>query len=183
MMIYVALLRGINVGGNAKIEMSKLKLLFEELEFENVKTYINSGNIVFCSSKIKESNLVKIIEAAIKSTFGFTVSVIVRDIKNIQALNKSIPSGWLNNSEVRTDVIFLWDDIDTPDILNQIKYKPELENVVYFHGAIIWNIARKNVTKGSETKLITTPFYKKMTIRNINTVRKLLVLMEEIVEK
>lgn len=182
-MIYVALLRGINVGGNAKVEMSKLKLLFEELGFTNVKTYINSGNVVFSDNKNQESKLVEIIEAAIEKTFSFNVSVIVRDIKSIKALNKSIPNDWLNNSEVRTDVIFLWDDIDTPDILNQIKYKPELENVVYFHGAIIWNIARKNVTKGSETKLITTPFYKKMTIRNINTVRKLLVLMDEIEEK
>lgn len=181
-MIYVALLRGINVGGNAKVEMSKLKLLFEKLGFKNVKTYINSGNVVFSDNKEQESELVAIIEAAIEKTFGFNVSVIVRDIKNIQALNKSIPGDWLNNSVDRTDVIFLWDDVDSPDILKQIKFKPEIENVEYNHGAIIWNIARDNVTKGSEAKLIYTPFYKKMTIRNINTVRKLLVLMEEITE-
>lgn len=65
-MIYVALLRGINVGGNNKVEMKKLKATFERLGFTNVVTYINSGNIIFEESTKAQNTIVAEIERAIK---------------------------------------------------------------------------------------------------------------------
>lgn len=181
-MIYVALLRGINVGGNSKVEMPRLKAVFEKLGYKNVKTHINSGNVIFSTGEQSTTKLAEHIEGSIEKEFTLPVSVMVRDLPNITALNKSILSTWVNDTEQKTDVIFLWSDIDSPDILNQISIKPDIETVKYVHGALVWNIARKNTTPGSAIKLVQSKIYKKMTVRNINTVRKLLALMQEVIE-
>lgn len=176
-MKYVALLRGINVGGNSKIEMLRLKTVFESLGHTEVITYINSGNVIFVSDE-QASKLVTKIEQAITQEFNLNVPVIIRDKANIMALVQSIPDSW-NNKEQKTDVMFLWDEIDGPDITSQIVAKPEIgETIRYESGALLWNIDRKNVTKSAVLRLAGTPLYKQMTVRNVNTVRKLAQLME-----
>lgn len=176
-MIYVALLRGINVGGNNKVEMAQLKVVFEALGGIDVRTYINSGNVIF-----KDERTVKVleplIEAAIEARFGFKVRIVLRDSQNIAMLCKEIPASWTNDTEQRTDVLFLWDEVDSADAMKQMVIKPEIENVRYLPGAIIWNIGRQNVARGSGVKIIGTDLYKHMTGRNINTVRKLNQLMQ-----
>lgn len=176
-MVYVALLRGINVGGNAKIEMSKLRQMFERLGFDNVKTYINSGNVIFENNKHPCSDLVEIIESSITRTFGMKVPVVIKNTNNIQSIIETIPSQWVNDSVMKTDVLFLRPEIDSPDILSKITTNPKLENVIYDHGVLVWNIARDNVSKGNGIKLIGTDIYKGITVRNVNTVRKIAALM------
>jgi uncharacterized protein (DUF1697 family) len=78
MQVYIAMLRGINVGGHKRIKMEQLRASFEELGFEQVKTYIQSGNVVFKTRKTSTSVLSKSIEKQILSDFGFAVSVISR---------------------------------------------------------------------------------------------------------
>lgn len=166
---YVALLRGINVGGNNKVEMSKLKKVFESLGFENVSTYINSGNVIFETDK---KNLEPLIEKVLKKTFGFSLRIVIRDAKNIEKLCKNIPKDWLNNTEQRTDVLFLWDKFNTKKSIDLIN-ATEVDTLKYIDGAIIWNVKRKDVGKSGMKKFIGTLIYKNMTARNINTVRKL----------
>jgi uncharacterized protein (DUF1697 family) len=178
-MVYVALLRGINVGGKAKVEMPKLKLAFESLGCENVSTYINSGNVIF-SDKRPAKELVPLTETAIAKDFGLEVRVVLRNLENIQKLCREIPARWTNDSQQKTDVLFLWDEIDSADILDKVVINPEIENARYIAGALVWNIGRENVTKGGGVKLIKTDFYRHMTARNINTVRKLYDLMRMI---
>ena len=91
-----------------------------------------------------------------------------------------IPSDWTNDTDQKTDVMFLWEEIDNSKILNNIIINPKLENVVYLPGALVWNIGRRDVLKGSGIKLIKSEVYKKMTVRNINTVRKLQGLMKKV---
>jgi uncharacterized protein (DUF1697 family) len=176
-MIYVALLRGINVGGKTKVEMAKLKATFEVLGCTDVLTYINSGNVIFRDDR-SANELVPLIEKSILADFDLPVPVVLRDSANIQKLCQEIPQEWTNDSEQRTDVIFLWNNIDDKDILKKIIIKPAIENVRYIDGALVWNIGRQNVTKGGGIKLIKTDLYKHLTIRNINTVRKLKEIME-----
>jgi uncharacterized protein (DUF1697 family) len=174
---YVALLRGINVGGKARVEMPRLKAMFEALGCEGVATYINSGNVIFRDGR-PAAKLVSLIEAAIRKEFGLTVPVVLRDLAAIEKLCREIPAGWTNDSEQKTDVLFLWDEIDGPDIMKKITVKPEIENARYVAGALVWNIGRRDVTRGSGVKLIQTDLYRHMTARNINTVRKLYALMQ-----
>jgi uncharacterized protein (DUF1697 family) len=176
---YVALLRGINVGGKTKVDMATLKAAFEEMGCSSVRTYINSGNVVFRDRR-GEAKLAATAEGAIADRFGLDVPVLVRDLANIRSLCAEIPDGWTNDKEQKTDVFFLWKEIDTPDLLEAVAFKPEIENVLHVHGALVWNIARANATRGSSIKLVRSDLYGKMTIRNVNTVRKLLALMEEL---
>lgn len=175
-MKYVALLRGINVGGNSKIEMARLRTLFADLGYTNVSTYINSGNVIFDTDD-NQQQITNDIEQGIKEAFGLSVPVLVRTKESVDTLCQEIPSEWENDSNQRTDVLFLWHEIDNLSILESIKHKPDIERVLYLPGALVWNIDRKNVTRGSMLKIIGTDVYKKMTVRNINTVRKLQQLM------
>ncbi len=177
-MIYVALLRGINVGGNNKVEMKRLKKVFESLKFFNVKTYINSGNVIFTTSE-KHANLSLKIENAIDIEFKFHVHVILKSLPEIKNIESVIPKTWTNIGNSKTDVLFLWDEINKKEILNDLKIKPEIDHVKYVNGAIIWNVERKNITRSELLKIVGTEFYKKVTIRNVNTLRKLFALMND----
>lgn len=176
-MKYLALLRGINVGANRQVEMLKLKDCLEGIGLCDVKTYINSGNVVFSTDKT-EGELSRLIEQAIERKFGFFVPTIVRTQNQIEYVVHKVPIEWTNDDQQKTDVLFLWPEVDQPSIIDLIEFKPEIEKVVYIPGAIVWNIARKDVSHGSSAKLINSNLYKQMTIRNINTVRKLYLLMD-----
>lgn len=179
-MIYVALLRGINVGGNSKVDMKQLKVVFEELGLTSVKTYINSGNVIFKDASHSPEELVKKIESAIEKKFGFNVKVLIRDLKTITTVTESIPSSWKNDSEMKCDVMFLWETVDSKNVLKELIIKKELDEVKYVAGSIIWKVDRKNVTRSGLLRIVGTALYKQMTIRNCNTVRKLFTLMKEL---
>lgn len=174
---YVALLRGINVGGNSKVEMSRLKKLFEELGHTEVSSYINSGNLIFASSRGKKE-LLQEIEAALHKTFEFEIRVILRTYEEIRQLAEGIPKDWKNDSEQKTDVLFLWDDFDRKETLKLLEANPEVDELKYFPGAIVWHLDRAHYNKSGMGKLIGTKVYKNMTARNVNTVRKLAELMK-----
>lgn len=179
-MIYVALLRGINVGGNAKVDMKTLRDTFESLGFNDVSTYINSGNIIFETALDNERTICHEIEAAVEATFGFQVPVIVRSKENISHLCSHAPADWMNNKDQKTDVMFLWDEADKSDILDRIGYNPKIEIMKHTDRAVLWHIDRKYVTRSRVLRMIGTPLYKQITIRNINTLRKLNELMDKV---
>jgi uncharacterized protein (DUF1697 family) len=90
-MRYVALLRGINVGGKNMIKMETLRETFAALGFENVKTYINSGNIGFDTSKTPDPKLAAKINEAIKKDLGFDISVMVRSASDLAHIVEANP--------------------------------------------------------------------------------------------
>lgn len=172
-MIYIALFRGINVGGNNKVDMKKLKSLLERTGFENVVTYINSGNVIFKKSGGgSEAELARIIEQAVKDEFQLDLKIVVINSNHLDAICREIPADWVKNDEMRTDVLFLWEKYDYPGVLDIIKYK-EVDNVKYVPGALVWNVREKDYTKSNMVKLVGTDLYRHITIRNVNTVRKL----------
>lgn len=158
------------------MEMPRLKKLFESLGVTDVVTYINSGNVVFKDQR-SPSGLKDLLEKALSKEFGFNLRVVLRTDENISQIVKQVPADWTNDKQQRTDVLFLWDEINNKDILKQIDINPKIENVLYIDGALVWNIGRENVMKGGGLKLIKSEVYKHITIRNINTVRKLNQLM------
>ncbi len=178
-MIYVALLRGINVGGNNQVEMKKLKTTFELLGFANVVTYINSGNIIFEELSREQSVIVSEIEKAIKQDFQLEIKVLIRNSENIEAICHELPNTWLKNEMMRTDVMFLWEKFDRPEVKELLQINP-VDNVKYVSGAVLWNVEDKNYSKSGMIKLMGTELYKNMTIRNVNTVRKLHQIMTTI---
>ena len=176
-MTYVALLRGINVGGNRKVEMKQLKAVFEQAGMSAVRTYINSGNVIF-QSALPAGELLPVLESAIAAAFGFPVRVILRDAGNIARLAAALPPGWNDGPDAKCDVMFLGEEIDRPEILAQLDIRPGIDDVRYESGAILWYVARSKVTRSGMLKLVGTKLYANMTIRNCNTLRKLDALMQ-----
>jgi uncharacterized protein (DUF1697 family) len=176
-MTYVALLRGINVGGNRKVGMAKLATVFERLGFTQVKTFIASGNVIFCSSMKERLKLIITIEAALEWEFGFSIPVLLRDLNEIAELVKDVPAAWVNDATMKCDVLFLQPEIDSPKILEQISRNPNIEDVIYLPGAVVWRIDRANVKPGRVLKIIGANVHKQLTVRNPNTIRKIYKLM------
>jgi uncharacterized protein (DUF1697 family) len=177
-MVYVALLRGINVGGKGMVPMARLKAIFEALGLKDVQTYINSGNVIFKSPQSNSSALTKRIEAAIKKDVGLTVRVLLRDLPQMKYLVAGIPRSWVNDGQMKCDVMFLWDEVDRPAVLRDLPVNREIEDVKYVKGAVLWRIDRKLASKSRMTRIVGSDLHKNMTIRNPNTVRKLYELMQ-----
>lgn len=177
-MIYVALLRGINVGDKNKVDMAQLRAVFEDAGMTSVTTYINSGNVVFSSRARSQTRLAERFEKAIADSFGFPVKVLVRDLASMRTVVDAIPPEWVDGPAMKCDVVFLWAEADRSDVLDDLTIKPGLDDVRRVPGAIIWKVDRANVTRSGLMKVVGTPLYKQMTIRNCNTTRKVLELME-----
>lgn len=177
MLVYVALLRGINVGGNNKIDMKELKKTFERVSMDNVKTYINTGNIIFTHATLTKDELIPILEDAIHADFALQIRVIVRSLDELKQVVEALPDSWVNDQTMKSDVLFLWDEVNDESILDQMPLKPEIDRVLYASGAVIWSVDRENVTKSGMSKIIGTKLYKLVTIRNVNTTRKIYELM------
>jgi uncharacterized protein (DUF1697 family) len=88
---YIALLRGINLGGHKIVKMDQLRKMFEELGFGGVKTYIQSGNVVFNAAARDSASLAKKIEEKIVSQFGFSAAVLVKTAAEIGQIIKNNP--------------------------------------------------------------------------------------------
>lgn len=177
-MVYIALLRGINVGGKNKIDMKVLKQTFEKAGMKDVVTYINTGNIIFSSKGKSQTELSRILEDAIHDDFGLQIKVVVRSIDDVRAIINAIPDTWKNDKDMKSDVMFLWDEIDDESILTKLVIKPKVDTVKYVPGAILWSVDKKNVTQSGMLKIIGSKLYKQVTIRNVNTARKIYELMQ-----
>ena len=170
---YVALLRGINVGGNKKVEMATLRKAFEDLGYTNVSTYINSGNVIFESGSKDFAHL----EKALEAVFGFELALIVRDAKTIRKIAAAIPEEWHNNAAMKTDILFLWKGFDSARTIDLLGLNPKVDTVRYISGALVWHLQRTHYAKSGMHKFIGPTVYKNMTARNVNTVRKLAALL------
>lgn len=175
---YVALLRGINVGGNKKVPMAQLRELLQGLGYTDVATLLQSGNAVFTSQEKNPARLVKQLEAAIAEEFGFEVSVIVRTRDELAAAIKANPLPGAEDSPSRFLVTFLSDVPDQKRLqeLDPAAYLPDEFRVI---GREIYarfpNGIRdsKLATVLGGPRLGVTP-----TARNWSTVTKLLELAD-----
>ncbi len=106
-MKYIAFLRGINVGGKNKVKMETLREVFAALEFQNVVTYINSGNVIFEAAKTDDRSLAAKIETAIENEFALKITVIVRTMAEIQKIVENNPFAGQFEDDKDLHVLFL----------------------------------------------------------------------------
>lgn len=177
-MRYLALLRGINVGGKNKVEMGRLRETFERVGTEDVRTYINTGNIIFSDDRPHE-DLTDLLADAIEEDFGLRLDVLIRDIESIRETAVAIPHTWVTDKTMRTRVMFLWDSFDTPEVLDDLPVRDGVDEVMYVPGAVIWRHDAENANRSGQGRLVGTDLYRAMTVRNSNTVHKLAAMMEE----
>mgnify|MGYP000944190069 CR=1 FL=1 len=96
-MKYIALLRGVNVGGNNKVPMSELKRCFEKAGFRNVSTYINSGNVLFESEESDILKLISICREFLEIEFGFPIGLSVISGGALKDALEHAPDWWGND--------------------------------------------------------------------------------------
>ncbi len=180
--IFVALLRGINVGGKNMIRMSSLKDSFERMGFNDVTTYINSGNIIFKAQEGDARKLERDIEAMLSGEYKLERKVVVRSYSEMADLVKSLPKTWDGDRRWKYNVIFLRHSIDSENTLDGLKSKSDVEQVVYRPGALLWSARISDLSRTSMFKLPSQKLFQEMTVRNTNTTKKLYELMKKMTE-
>lgn len=178
-MTFVALLRGINVGGNNMIKMSALKTSFERLGYKDVATYINSGNVLFRTKDADPRKVEQKIERMLAAEYRLPCKVVIRSAGEMASLVRKLPKDWTGDKAWRYNVIFLRHTIDSKAIVADFKPKPEIEKVTYLPGTLLWCARFEDLTRTAMVKLASHKLFQDMTVRNLNTTRKLHQLMQK----
>jgi len=180
--VYVALLRGVNVGGNNMISMRELKESFEKAGFTHVSTYINSGNIIFTSKEADARKLETKIEKMLLKEYQLDGKVVLRSLPEMAKLIESLPRSWTGDSRYRYNVMFLRHTIDSEKVIDDMPIKPESEELHYRPGTLLWSTQITEFNQTSMAKLSSRKIFKDMTVRNLNTTKKLYELMKKVEE-
>lgn len=179
-MRYLALLRGINVGGHTLIRMPALKECFESLGFSGVHTYIQSGNVIFSSDEPDKLKLAETLEAAITKTFSHVVRVVIFSHGEWKLIVKNAPRQWGIDELYSHNLIVLLPPVTAAEALEASgDIKPAIEFAVAGAGVIYQGMSIQDRGKTNYARIVGKPIYKQMTIRNYNTATKLLKLMDE----
>ncbi len=181
---YIILLRGINVGGKNKVPMKDLKIALEKEGFSNVLTYIASGNIILDSrkapKKIKEE-----IENLLPKVFKLDSELIKVLVFTPQQLQKTIQQKPKNFGELpekyHSDVAFLI-DVSSKEAMKAFQIKEGIDTLWQGDGVIYFQRLSSQRTKSKLNKIMSSPYYKSMTIRNWNTTTKLFELLNDRME-
>jgi uncharacterized protein (DUF1697 family) len=176
---YVALLRGINVGGNNMIAMSALKACFEDADFDDVATYIQSGNVLFTPKQaITAAALTKQLESLLTATFNYRATVVVRDTKQMADVVKKAPKGFGADSDrYRYDVAFLKEPLTAAEAIKSWPLREGVDAIWPGPGVVYASRLAAKAAQSRMGRLISLPIYKSITIRNWNTSTKLAVLL------
>lgn len=176
---YIAFLRGINVSGKNKIQMAELKKGFEKLGFKEVKTYLNSGNVIFSSDGNEVESFTNQIETMIKNQFALDIPVLVIAKEELEDILRNAPDWWDDeNKEIYDNLIFIIPPATFAEVFNEIgEPKEELEKIKDYKKTIFWSFSRKDYQKTNWwSKTASANIRNKLTIRTANTVRKLVAM-------
>jgi uncharacterized protein (DUF1697 family) len=181
MTAYLVLVRGINVGGKNKVPMAELRSLLEGLGFENVSTYIASGN-VFLDSKLDAAKVASKIEAALPKTFALDAELIKVAVVSKAALEAVVagrPKGFGDEpTKYHSDAVFLM-GIDADEAMTAFSPRDGVDKVWSGDGVIYSQRVSAERTKSRLNRIMSSPLYKSMTIRSWQTTLALLDLMQK----
>ena len=172
---YVALLRGINVGGNNLIKMLDLRSSFAGMGFSEVQTYIQSGNVIFSSKQKNKAKLTSLIEKALSDAFSYESRVVVISGSEMERVVTQAPKGFGTDPEqYRYDVLFVREPFTTAEALKDIKPTPGVDTTHAGDHALYFRRLISQAAQSNLNKLPVRPAYKNITVRNWNTTMKLL---------
>ena len=181
MAVYVALLRGINVGGNNLIRMPALKACFETQGYGDVSTYIQSGNVLFTSRRSNLPVLAREIETALTKAFAYESRVVVRSADQMKAIVERAPDGFGDRpAEYRYDVLYLKEPLTAREAMKLVTTRPGVDIAVAGDGVLYFSRLISRASESQLSRTVARPEYKNMTMRNWNTTRKVFELMKSI---
>ncbi len=175
---YVALLRGINVGGNGVVRMAALRAAFEAQGLRDVATYIQSGNVLFTSGE-RSAALVRRIERGLSKTLGFPATVVLRSREQLRAVVAGAPEGFGARPErYRYDVVFLKEPLSPSEALAAAPRNPEVDEVSAGRGVLYFSRLAREASRSRMSRIVALPIYRRMTIRSWSTTTRLLALAD-----
>lgn len=178
---YIALLRGINVGGNNIIKMTDLRDCLEGVGFSNVTTYIASGNVLFESDR-NLATVEQTIDDALESAFGYKGPTVVLSEKDFRTIIHEAPKGFgFQPTTYHSDVIFLKLPAHPNRVLHELlalKLRDGVDSAVAGSKALYFTRLSAERQRSRLSKVTGLPSYKIMTIRTWNTAKKLESLLE-----
>lgn len=175
---YVALLRGINVGGKNKVAMADLRKEFEHLGCRNVSTYIQSGNVLF-ESDAARAELERDVEKVLERHLESAPVVVVRTHRQMQGVVAKAPDGFgAQPTTFHSDCIFLKDPLTPAKAMRVVSLRDGVDEAWTGTGVLYFARLSAERTKSRMGKIVGTEEYRSMTIRSWQTTTKLLALLD-----
>ena len=177
-MNYLALLRGVNVGGNSILRMEELRTCLEKIGLDQVRTYIQSGNVLFAAPKQPAGRLAGRVEVAIEQRFAMPVGVAVFSAREWQEVMTQAPNWWGAREDWKHNLVALLPGTKPAEVLAAMgDLKPEMETVAAGTGVVYQSLSKDFSGRTSSDKLARHPINRRVTVRNSNTARKLAQLL------
>lgn len=178
-MTWLALLRGINVGGRNVIRMAELRECFESEGFRDVVTYIQSGNVIFRSASSGPGALTARIERMLAGAFDYRAKVTLRSREQMRAVVEGAPEGFGARPDAyRYDVLFLIPPLTATDAMGHVSTRHGVDEAWTGGGVLYFSRLIAKASRSHLSRIASMPVYQSMTIRNWKTTSRLLRLME-----
>lgn len=176
---YVALLRGINVGGRNIVAMAELRQAFEVAGYKAVRTYIQTGNVLF-DSDVPPASLPDDLEAMLERRFGAPLVVVLRSQVELRNVVDEAPAGFgTQPASYHSDVIFLKAPLSSQQAMRVVDVREGVDAAWPGTGVVYFARLSERRAQSRMSRIVGTPEYRKMTIRNWTTTTKLLRLLDE----
>ncbi len=174
---YLALLRGINVGGKNLVKMSELRAALEQLGFAEVATYIQSGNALFAAPRQRRDELAARIEKQLSRSFGTELKVVLLTNSQLQRVVDGAPRGFGAKTHL-SDVIFLRKPLTVKKAIAVVETRDGVDRAWPGPGVLYFSRLASKRTASRLSRIVSRPEYQNMTIRSWSTTTKLLALMD-----
>ena len=173
---YLALLRGVNVGGKNLVKMADLRAAFETLGFADVATYIASGNVLFRTSRQRREELAARIETELTRVFGVELKVVLLTEANLEAVVDGAPRGFGGDAHL-WDVVFVRKPLTVKKAFAVVEIRDGVDRAWPGRGVLYFSRLAAKATSSRLNRVASLPEYKNMTIRSWSTTTKLLDLI------
>lgn len=178
---YVALLRGINVGGRNKLPMAQLRTELTDLGLQDVQTYIQTGNVLF-DSTLGAAEAAEAIRDRIHSSFDLTselVRPLVLAAPHYREVVDQAPAGFGDDPDAhRYDVAFVM-GMPVSEVMPQVSVNPEVDTTWPGNRAIYYRRVKAQASRSHLSRVVSSPVYANLTIRNWNTTTRLAAMLDD----
>lgn len=176
---FVALLRGINVGGKNLIRMPDLAACFRDDGYRDVRTYIQSGNVLFRADHTAGREIESALERTLEKRFDMPILVVIRSRDELAETVTAAPADH-GSGDLRSDVIFLKHPLTAEEAHAQFpELRAGVDSVALGPGAIYFSRVAAQASKTRITRLMGLPVYQQMTIRSWRTTTRLLEMLDD----
>lgn len=155
-------------------------MAFEKEGCVNVRTLIASGNVIFESKESNQAALSKQLEEMVLRTFNVSSRILVLSEKEMRSVLSGIPASWKKENDLRMYVCFIFPTMKVSDAANDVPVRVGVDTVDVGKYVLYMSTRLEGITKSGLSKMAGTKMYKEMTMRNFNTTKRIMEMMDKI---